>query len=57
LTQTLTDPEINGLGDINGRYPERLRYGGGVQTEADNYDEIIARQGPDRQDTKLWWAK
>lgn len=57
LTRTLTDPEIYGLGTINGLYPQRLRYGGGVQTAADNYDEVISRQGPDRQDTKLWWAK
>ena len=57
LTETRTDPEIYGLGDINGLYPERMRYGSGVSNAADNYDEVIARQGPDRQDTKLWWAK
>ena len=58
LTTTLTDPEIYGLGDINGRYPERLRYGSNVQTQdPENYNIVIERQGPDRQDTKLWWAK
>ncbi|KPL17484.1 MAG: hypothetical protein AMS26_00805 [Bacteroides sp. SM23_62] len=58
LTQTLTDPEIYGLGDINGLYPERLRYGSNVQNQdPENYNIVIARQGPDRQDTKLWWAK
>jgi hypothetical protein len=58
LTNDLTDPEIYGLGDIDGRYPERLRYGSGVQTtDPENYNIVIGRQGPDRQDTKLWWAK
>jgi len=58
LTTTLTDPEIYGLGDIDGRYPERLRYGSNLQTmDPENYQIVIGRQGPDRQDTKLWWAK
>ncbi|MCP4311018.1 MAG: SusD/RagB family nutrient-binding outer membrane lipoprotein [Bacteroidetes bacterium] len=58
LTVTLTDPEIHGLGTINGVYPERLRFGSGVQTQdPTNYNIVIGRQGPDRQDTKLWWAK
>ena len=58
LTQDLSDPEIYGLGDIDGRYPQRMRYGSGVQTQdPENYGIVIGRQGPDRQDTKLWWAK
>jgi len=58
LTVTLTDPEIYGLGTINGLFPERLRFGSGVQTQdPTNYNIVIGRQGPDRQDTKLWWAK
>lgn len=58
LTLTLTDPEIYGLGTINGVYPERLRFGSSVQTQdPTNYNIVIGRQGADRQDTKLWWAK
>ena len=58
LTTTLIDPEIYGLGDIDGRYPERLRYGSNVQTQdPENYGIVIGRQGADRQDTKLWWDK
>jgi len=58
LTQTLTDPEIYGLGDINGLYPERLRYGSNFQTQdPTNYGIVVSRQGPDRQDTQLWFAK
>ncbi len=58
LTTTLTDPQIYGLGDIDGRYPERLRYGSNVQTQdPENYGIVVGRQGPDRQDTKIWWAK
>jgi hypothetical protein len=58
LTTTVTDPVIYGLGDIDGRYPERLRYGSSVQTQdPENYNIVVGRQGADRQDTKLWWAK
>jgi len=58
LTTPLSDPIIYGLGDIDGRYPERLRYGTGLQTQdPENYNIVVGRQGPDRQDTKLWWAK
>ena len=58
LTQTLTDPEIYGLGDINGLYPERLRYGSNFQTQdPTNYGIVVSRQGPDRQDTQLWFSK
>lgn len=46
------------LGDLNGAYPQRMRYGAaayslnGIQLES-----AIGRQGPDEQGTKLWWAK
>lgn len=58
LTVTRTDPEIYGLGDLNGVYPQRLRYGSNFQTQdGENYGIVTGRQGADRQDTKLWWAK
>lgn len=54
----VSDPEVFGLGSINGRYPQRLRYGSSAANKnGDNLNEAIGRQGPDAQDTKLWWAK
>ena len=56
--QGASDPEIYGLGDIDGRYLERLRYGTSVQTQdPENYNIVVGRHVPDRQDTKLWWVK
>jgi hypothetical protein len=45
-------------GTLNGDYPQRMRYGSGVQTSnAANYSEAISKQGDDLQGTKLWFAK
>lgn len=58
LAAGVEDGDIFGLGDINGNYPQRMRYGNGVvNTNGDNYNAAVAVQGPDVQDTKLWWAK
>ena len=42
--------------DLNGVYPQRMRYGGGAQNNP-NYGAAVAAQGPDVQATKLWFAK
>ena len=58
LAAGVEDGDIFGLGDINGNYPQRMRYGNGViNTNGDNYNAAVAIQGADVQDTKLWWAK
>ncbi|WP_319481577.1 SusD/RagB family nutrient-binding outer membrane lipoprotein [uncultured Draconibacterium sp.] len=58
LAAGVEDGDIFGLGDINGNYPERMRYGNGViNTNGENYNAAVAIQGADVQDTKLWWAK
>ncbi len=58
LAQGVSDPDIYGLGDINGHYPQRMRYGNAAANQnGDNYAKAVAAQGPDAQDTKLWWAK
>lgn len=52
------DPDIYGLGGINGDFPYRMQYGNSVKnTNLENLQEAIARQGPDVQNVKLWWAK
>jgi len=58
LADGVSDVDIYGLGDINGKFPQRMRYGN--QTWNNNGDETQAAvndQGADKQDTKLWWAK
>lgn len=58
LANGVTDIDIFGLGDINGRYPQRLRYGNSASNKnPENYNAAVSKQGPDAQDTKLWWAK
>lgn len=58
LADGVDDPEIYGYGDIAGKYPSRLRYGTSAYSRNnENLQEAIGRQGPDRQDTELWWAK
>jgi hypothetical protein len=47
-----------GTAELNGMFPQRLRYGTGVQnTNATGYQQAIAEQGGDHQATTLWWAK
>lgn len=58
LANGVDDIDIYGLGDINGNYPQRMRYGNNAaNTNGANYNEAVGIQGPDVQDTKLWWAK
>ena len=54
----LTDQDIYVLGDLNGAYPQRMRYGGSAYNKnAANVNAANAIQGADLQATKLWWAK
>lgn len=58
LANGVSDIDIYGLGDINGHYPQRMRYGNAAANKnGENYNAAVAAQGPDVQDTKLWWAK
>ncbi|MEQ9285999.1 MAG: SusD/RagB family nutrient-binding outer membrane lipoprotein [Cyclobacteriaceae bacterium] len=43
---------------VQGGYPQRLRYGSGLQaSNPSNFEAAIASQGADLQETKLWWAQ
>lgn len=58
LADGVSDADLFGMGDINGNYPQRMRYGNAAaNTNATNYAAAVAAQGADVQDTKLWWAK
>lgn len=58
LAEGVDDTDIYGSGDLNGAYPQRMRYGNSVQNNnPDNYQKAINEQGTDVQGTKLWWAK
>ncbi|MCL3782310.1 SusD/RagB family nutrient-binding outer membrane lipoprotein [Prolixibacteraceae bacterium JC049] len=58
LANGVSDIIIYGLGDINGKYPQRMRYGNDASNKnGANYNAAVAKQGPDTQETKLWWAK
>lgn len=58
LAAGVSDVDLFAPGDINGKYPQRLRYGNqAVNTNGNNVSTAIGVQGPDQQDTKLWWAK
>ena len=55
---TITDNDIYVMGDLNGVYPQRMRYGGSAYNKnAANVNAANAIQGADLQATKLWWAK
>jgi hypothetical protein len=58
LAAGVTDFDIYAPGDINGVYPERLKYGTSAYSQnGDNLNIAIGRQGPDAMDTKLWYSK
>lgn len=58
LANGVSDPDIFGLGDISGKYPERMQYGSAAySSNVDNLNAAIADQGPDKMDTKLWFSK
>lgn len=56
LAAGVSNSTIFALGQLNGAYPQRMRYGGTAQSNP-NYAAAVAAQGPDVQATKLWWAK
>ena len=58
LADGVSDIDLYGLGDINGKYPQRLRYGNSAANKnGEQYNIAVSKQGPDTQETKLWWAK
>lgn len=58
LAQGVSDFDIFAAGDINGDYPQRMRYGNqAINTNGANVNIAIGIQGPNTQGTKLWWAK
>ena len=58
LAQGVSDFDIYASGDLNGAYPQRMRYGSAVyNTNEANAQAANSTQGPDEQGTKLWWAK
>lgn len=58
LANGVSDPDIFGLGDINGKYPERMIYGSSAKSKnAANLAVAVSRQGPDAEDTKLWFSQ
>jgi len=56
LAAGVSNATIFALGQLNGTYPQRMRYGAKAQNNP-NYAGAVAAQGPDVQATKLWFAK
>ena len=58
LAQGVTDTKFYAMGDINGKYPTRMRYGSeAVNTNGANLNAALSIQGADELGTPLWWAK
>ena len=58
MSSTLNDNDIYALGDLNGVYPQRMRYGSSAYNKnGENVSAAASVQGSDLQGTKLWWAK
>ena len=60
LAAGVSDVDIFGLGDagLNGLYPMRMKYGNNAyNTNGDNLQTALGRQGVDEQGISLWWAK
>ena len=58
MGSTITDNDIYVMGDLNGVYPQRMRYGSSAYNKnLDNVNAAANTQGADLQGTKLWWAK
>jgi len=52
------DSDVYSMGDTNGAYPQRMKYGNAPKDKnGSNLEEAISRQGPDELGTKLWWAR
>lgn len=56
LAAGVSNAKVFELGTLNGKYPQRLRYGSGAQSNP-NYSQAVSTQGADVQGTKLWYAK
>ncbi len=58
LAKGVSDQLYYSLGTLNGKYPQRMRYGSGAyNTNGSNTEAANAIQGSDEQKTTLWWAK
>ena len=58
IESTDLDGDMYELGDLNGAYPQRMRYGSSAYNKnGDNVNAALSEQGPDLQSTKLFWAK
>ena len=58
IDSTTLDGDIYEIGDLNGHYPQRMRYGSGAYNKnGDNVKAAVSAQGADVQATKLFWAK
>ncbi|MEM9646969.1 MAG: SusD/RagB family nutrient-binding outer membrane lipoprotein [Bacteroidota bacterium] len=56
LAAGVSDQIIYGLGNLNGNYPQRMRYGSGAQDNP-NFGAVAGAQGEDVQATTLWFAQ
>ena len=57
-TNSVSNLDIYELGDLNGAYPQRMRYGSATYNKnGENVAAANTAQGSDVQATKLWWAK
>lgn len=56
LSQGVSNSKIFELGTLSGKYPQRMRYGSGAQSNP-NFGQAVSEQGADVQATKLWYAK
>jgi len=58
IDSTTLDGDIYEIGDLNGHYPQRMRYGTGAYNKNGvNVEAAVSVQGADVQATKLFWAK
>lgn len=57
LANGVSDYDIYAAGTLNGKYPQRLRYGNNeYNTNGAELQKAIQAQGADEQGTELWWA-
>lgn len=57
LANGVSDYEIYSAGTLNGKYPQRMRYGNAeYNTNGQELETALGVQGPDEQGTELWWA-
>lgn len=57
LANGVSDYDIYSAGTLNGKYPQRMRYGNQeYNTNGANLEAALQIQGPDEQGTELWWA-